>query len=56
MADPDNPGGYIATVAIADVSYYVRPGSAMDREALLARQFGIFPGPGCADAAGADFQ
>jgi len=36
-AEPDedaaNPGGWIAWVAIADVAAYVRPGSALDREA-----------------------
>ncbi len=32
--DPDNRGGHVVTVAIADVAHYVRPGSALDREAL----------------------
>ncbi len=32
--DPANPGGQIVTVAIADVAWYVRPGSALDKEAL----------------------
>ncbi len=32
-ADPKNPGGWIVWVAIADVAAYVRPGSALDREA-----------------------
>jgi ribonuclease R len=31
--DPDNAGGWKAIVAIADVSFYVRPGSELDREA-----------------------
>jgi ribonuclease R len=31
--DQDNPGGYILTVAIADVAAYVKPHSALDREA-----------------------
>lgn len=31
--DPANPGGFRVTVAIADVSWYVRPGSALDRAA-----------------------
>ena len=29
--DPKNPGGFIAIVAIADVSFYVRPTSALSR-------------------------
>ena len=31
--DPNNAGGWKALVAIADVSFYVRPGSALDKEA-----------------------
>lgn len=31
--DPNNKGGFIVNVAIADVSFYVRPGSALDRDA-----------------------
>lgn len=31
--DPDNEGGYRVIVAIADVSWFVRPGTALDREA-----------------------
>ena len=34
--DPKNPGGFLLDVAIADVAYFVRPGSALDREALCA--------------------
>ncbi len=43
--DPDksNPGGFIATVAIADVGWYVRPGSALDREALKRGNSVYFP-------------
>ncbi|MEL7429126.1 MAG: ribonuclease R, partial [Pseudomonadota bacterium] len=41
--DPDHPGGYIVRVAIADVSAYVTPGSAMDREALLRGNSVYFP-------------
>lgn len=32
--DPKNPGGWKIIVAIADVSYYVRPFSALDRSAF----------------------
>src|SRR5438445_11724466 len=32
-AEPDGEGGWNAIVAIADVSFYVRPGSELDREA-----------------------
>ncbi len=39
----DNEGGVIVTVAIADVSWYVRPGSALDREALLRGNSVYFP-------------
>jgi ribonuclease R len=42
-ADPANPGGVIATVAIADVAAYVRPGSALDREALKRGNSVYFP-------------
>jgi ribonuclease R len=31
--DPSNRGGHIVIVAIADVGHYVKPGSALDREA-----------------------
>ena len=55
-ADPANPGGFILTVAIADVAYYVRAGSTLDREAEDARQFGLFPRPRRADAARAHLQ
>ncbi|CAM5345193.1 ribonuclease R [Aquamicrobium terrae] len=43
--DPDenNPGGFVATVAIADVAAYVRPGSALDREALNRGNSVYFP-------------
>ena len=30
-AEPDGEGGFRALVAIADVSFYVRPGGALDR-------------------------
>jgi len=41
--DPNNPGGHILTVAIADVAHYVRPGSALDREALKRGNSVYFP-------------
>ncbi|ETR75456.1 ribonuclease R [Afipia sp. P52-10] len=41
--DPDNRGGFIVTVAIADVSFYVRPGSALDREAVKRGNSVYFP-------------
>ncbi|MBL4645040.1 MAG: ribonuclease R [Rhizobiales bacterium] len=41
--DPQNEGGYIVTVAIADVSWYVRPESALDKEALLRGNSVYFP-------------
>jgi len=41
--DPRNPGGFILTVAIADVAHYVTPGSALDREALKRGNSVYFP-------------
>ena len=41
--DAANPGGYKAIVAIADVSYYVRPGSALDKEARKRGNSVYFP-------------
>jgi len=41
--DPANPGGWRATVAIADVSFYVRPGSSLDREARARGNSVYFP-------------
>jgi ribonuclease R len=41
--DPANEGGYVVTVAIADVASYVRPGSALDREALERGNSVYFP-------------
>jgi len=41
--DPDVTGGYVVRVAIADVSAYVRPGSAMDQEALTRGNSVYFP-------------
>jgi ribonuclease R len=41
--DPNNKGGYILNVAIADVAFYVRPGSALDRDALTRGNSVYFP-------------
>ncbi len=41
--DPDNPGGFVLTIAIADVAAYVRPRSALDREALERGNSVYFP-------------
>ncbi|MEQ8773306.1 MAG: RNB domain-containing ribonuclease, partial [Erythrobacter sp.] len=42
-AEPDGEGGFNALVAIADVSFYVRPGSALDREARKRGNSVYFP-------------
>ncbi|WP_226700825.1 ribonuclease R [Qipengyuania gaetbuli] len=42
-AEPDDKGGYRAIVAIADVSFYVRPGGALDREARKRGNSVYFP-------------
>lgn len=41
--DPKNPGGFTVIVAIADVAAYVRPGTALDREARLRGNSVYFP-------------
>ncbi len=41
--DPNNKGGYIVHVAIADVAFYVRPGAALDRDALTRGNSVYFP-------------
>ncbi|MGB0660540.1 MAG: ribonuclease R [Mangrovicoccus sp.] len=41
--DPNNPGGHVLWVAIADVAAYVLPGSALDREAKLRGNSTYFP-------------
>jgi ribonuclease R len=41
--DKNNPGGWIVRVAIADVSWFVRPGSALDKEALKRGNSIYFP-------------
>ena len=42
-SDPKNPGGHVIWVAIADVAHYVRPGSALDREARKRGNSSYFP-------------
>src|SRR5271170_6497167 len=41
--DPHNAGGHIVSVAIADVAHYVKPGSALDREAARRGNSVYFP-------------
>src|SRR5690606_39366642 len=41
--DPANKGGFVVTVAIADVAADVRPGSALDREAYIRGNSVYFP-------------
>lgn len=47
FAEPDdsseNDGGHVLYVAIADVAHYVRPGSALDREAHMRGNSVYFP-------------
>jgi ribonuclease R len=42
-SDPNNKGGFILWVAIADVAHYVRPGSDLDREARRRGNSSYFP-------------
>ncbi len=42
-AEPDGEGGFRALVAIADVSFYVRPGGQLDREARQRGNSVYFP-------------
>ena len=42
-AEPTQDGGFIVNVAIADVACYVRPGSALDHEALVRGNSVYFP-------------
>ena len=42
-AEPDGEGGFRAVVAIADVSFYVRPGGEIDREARRRGNSVYFP-------------
>jgi ribonuclease R len=41
--DAKNPGGWIVHVAIADVAYFVRPGTRLDQEAQLRGNSVYFP-------------
>ncbi len=41
--DPDNPGGFVLWVSIADVAHFVRPGSELDREARMRGNSTYFP-------------
>jgi ribonuclease R len=41
--DPKNGGGFIVNVAIADVARYIKPASALDREALVRGNSVYFP-------------
>ncbi|UZE51777.1 ribonuclease R [Rhodopseudomonas sp. P2A-2r] len=41
--DPANKGGMVVIVAIADVAFYVRPGSALDHDALIRGNSVYFP-------------
>ncbi len=42
-SDPQNDGGFIVHVAIADVAHYVRPGARLDREAQMRGNSVYFP-------------
>lgn len=41
--DPENPGGFVVWVAIADVAAYVRAGTALDREGYRKGNSTYFP-------------
>ncbi len=43
MPDPEDGGGHVVTVAIADVGWYVRPGTMLDFEALKRGNSVYFP-------------
>ncbi len=43
QADPADPGGFILSIAIADVAAYVTPGSTLDDEAFLRGNSVYFP-------------
>ncbi len=44
---PDNPEGFVVTVAIADVCFYIRPTSALYRKALDRRYSVDLPTASC---------
>jgi ribonuclease R len=44
MPDPDNAGGHVVIVAIADVAWHVRAGSNLDKEAVKRGNSVYFPG------------
>ena len=52
----NNRGGFIVSVAIADVAHYVTPGSALDREALVRGNSVYFPDRVVPMLPGAHFQ
>ena len=54
--DPNNPGGFIVNVAIADVAHYVHAGLGARPRGAGARQLGLFPRPRRADAARAHLE
>ncbi|MBB5514412.1 ribonuclease R [Rubricella aquisinus] len=43
MPDPENDGGHVVWVVIADVAHYVTPGSALDQEARRRGNSTYFP-------------
>ncbi len=43
LPDPEVEGGWLVWVAIADVAHYVRPGSALDRDARKRGNSAYFP-------------
>ena len=53
---PNNHGGFIVNVAIADVAHYVQAGLGARSRSAHARQFGLLSRPRRADAAGAHLQ
>ena len=54
--NPNNQGGFVVIVAIADVAAYVTAGQRAGQRGAAARQLGLFPRPRGADAAGDDLE